>query len=526
MKKRILIIVLVIALLLSACGKSANKENNEAKGDNTQAIDENNDDGQDEDSTDDEEEPADEPTDESEEAVPLTLDEYLALREALRRGEDVELPKKLDLRDYGMVTPARNQGNYETCWTFGTTGAIESNAIVSGFGEYNFSEYELGIASETILDNQDEMIAGEGFSCECKWFDFPGEARFVYNTFMKGYVPTNENDYPYRDITKKLPEDAIYNTLFDAHSCYMVSAIDKDLIKKLMIMNGALTIGINALPWLSNYGNNNYEFYDTETTINHFVTLVGWDDTFDYHEFSPDLKKNGAWILKNSWGAGWGYAGHCFVSYYDGALNATNPLISFVLTSKDAYDYQYQYDGGAGLGRIKDLTDVAINFTVKEDQTITGVKVFPVFNMNGFFDATNATIKVYRNVSSIDETGTATPIYTQTTLLDIAGYQTVEFDEGVNINKGDNILITVTFDNPVKYAQDCPTKGKVVDQFEEVRWFNIITFANPGETFYKVKDDSAWKDAAIETENASMCIKVTVRNGHDKEVIHRMSIIR
>ncbi|HQL25078.1 MAG TPA: C1 family peptidase, partial [candidate division Zixibacteria bacterium] len=44
----------------------------------------------------------------------------------------------------------------------------------------------------------------------------------------------------------------------------------------------------------------------SEGTINHAVTLVGWDDTMgDY----------GVWILRNSWGPGWGDNGYMYIAY-------------------------------------------------------------------------------------------------------------------------------------------------------------------------------------------------------------------
>ena len=36
------------------------------------------------------------------------------------------LPKRFDLRDWGWVSPVRNQGWMGACWTFGMTGTLES----------------------------------------------------------------------------------------------------------------------------------------------------------------------------------------------------------------------------------------------------------------------------------------------------------------------------------------------------------------------------------------------------------------
>ena len=61
------------------------------------------------------------------------------------------------------------------------------------------------------------------------------------------------------------------------------------------------------------------------TSVDHAITLVGWDDRveFDldlngvYGEESNELGQNevGAWIIVNSWGAGWGTDGQAYVPY-------------------------------------------------------------------------------------------------------------------------------------------------------------------------------------------------------------------
>ena len=40
--------------------------------------------------------------------------------------DGAEFPVKYDLRDYGLVTSVKNQGDYFNCWAFAAVGSLES----------------------------------------------------------------------------------------------------------------------------------------------------------------------------------------------------------------------------------------------------------------------------------------------------------------------------------------------------------------------------------------------------------------
>lgn len=53
----------------------------------------------------------------------------------------VTLPEQYDLRNKGLVTGTRNQNPWGSCWSFGNTSSIESNAVLKGAGSAGSLDY-------------------------------------------------------------------------------------------------------------------------------------------------------------------------------------------------------------------------------------------------------------------------------------------------------------------------------------------------------------------------------------------------
>ena len=53
------------------------------------------------------------------------------------------IPARFDLREWGWVTPVKNQGDMGACWSFGSLGAIESALLKSAGITSDFSENNL-----------------------------------------------------------------------------------------------------------------------------------------------------------------------------------------------------------------------------------------------------------------------------------------------------------------------------------------------------------------------------------------------
>lgn len=439
----------------------------------------------------------------------------------LCKGKQESFPAKYDLRDYGYVTPVKYQGRYGLCWVFAACSAMESNALVRGYGEYNLSEYQLGYFSSHIVEGQDETIKDDGLVINTpgEWYDFGGNSDWLVPTLMKGYGPVSEETCPYEKIEEELTVADIRNkNVLQFQKLYAVKANDISGIKRLITKNGALVASVAADSWddNDNYYNDTTnaayypEYEDGEEGINHTVTIVGWDDNFSKNNFIRKPKKDGAWIVKNSWGTWWGDDGYCYISYYDVAFDVDSLMYSFTVLPGDTYDSVYQYDGGMGInGHI--LTGVAMTINAKENQTITGIRIYPkYYGGSERYYPLNATIKIYAN-NKAKRIENNKCIYEEDVFITEAGYQSIELSQGVNIHKGGKYWVTVCFDNPIAYALSCsaPHYGHI----------KIIEKVKKGETFaycdgFDDLFDCYW-DGPF-----NACIKTLVRNGLDAEVKH------
>jgi C1A family cysteine protease len=434
--------------------------------------------------------------------VAKTIENYYALTESIESSNE-PLPAKFDLRDYGLVTAKRSQGNYGMCWAFGTVAALESNALVKGIGTYDLSERYFGWCSKHIIATNNNNISGEGVvTSQDDWYE-GGQTGWTTHALMNGYGLAMESDYPYRNIK----EDILYTTQdSQVLKCIGVRVIprnDWNAIKNAIIKYGAIELSIASMSDKSKiFNSRTHSYYISEEYYNnnkskhsggHILAIIGWDDNYSKNNFTLTPPGDGAWIVKNSGGLNYSY-----ISYYNYVPSDCADLRAYEVAPIETYDSLYTYDGGVGLTELKSISDVAISFKTNGDETLTGVAV----KVAG---KATATIKVYNNIDSLVNLNEGNCIYTQTVNLTENGYQTLQFNKGVNLSANKDVFITVHFSNPIIYY---------IDNRRSSGTLTSIASANPNETFIK-KDSGNWEDL-VNYNKASACIKVLSRNGHNR----------
>lgn len=186
---------------------------------------------------------------------------------------------KFDWRTLNKVTPVRNQDGCGSCWDFAALGAYEGS---------------FAIRNNSLIDASEQEVlscSGAG-SCGGGWW------MGVFNYLIQTGTSSEQSD-PYTSSDTPCPPNLPNGFRAVAWGFVDPSAGIPSVpaMKQALCEHGPLAVAVYVSPAFQAYTGGVFNEHDTSHDINHGVTLIGWDDS------------KSAWLIKNSWGAGWGETG-------------------------------------------------------------------------------------------------------------------------------------------------------------------------------------------------------------------------
>ncbi|KAM3200112.1 hypothetical protein P3L10_032473 [Capsicum annuum] len=172
----------------------------------------------------------------------------------------------MDWRKKGVVTGIKDQGQCGCCWAFSVVAATEGiNKIKTG--------KLISLSEQELVDCDTSSNMG----CEGGLMDD------AFKFIIKNHGLTTESNYPYEET------DGTCKTGKESNHAAKITT------------NQPVSVAIDA-------NASDFQFYSSGvftgecgTELDHGVTAVGYGETSDGMEY---------WLVKNSWGTGWGENGY------------------------------------------------------------------------------------------------------------------------------------------------------------------------------------------------------------------------
>jgi C1A family cysteine protease len=243
----------------------------------------------------------------------------------------------LDWRNHNgnFVTPVRDQGGCGSCWAFAATAGLESYTLIKN----NTPGQNLNLSEQVMLS------CSGGGDCDGGYID---DASIFAVT---AGLPL-ETCYAYTE-TKGNCSNACANWRKSSYSIGSWAYVCNGTANVTNIKNALANYGpVVAFMWVYNdfmyYGSGVYSHTTGSNLGGHAILIVGYDDA------------NQCFIVKNSWGPGWGESGYFRIAYTecnngvgfgcysiaylsDLALNvSTNSLTASCLAGRNAASQSFQ----------------------------------------------------------------------------------------------------------------------------------------------------------------------------------------
>jgi C1A family cysteine protease len=211
-----------------------------------------------------------------------------------------------DWRKEGRIGDVRDQGpQCLACWAFAAVTAFEASYSVQHGSSIPVSE-------QNVLN-----CASESSDCE------GGLVVDAYKVLTKGAVGAAEEPYLGKRSSCTPPSGKMRALAWGYVNDEEVIP-STPAIKEALCTYGPIVSAVRATESMQAYGSGVFN-EDAKGPVNHAVTIIGWDD------------EQGAWLVRNSWGAQWGMSGHMWIKYQSNSIGTEASWIRANYTPGEMY---------------------------------------------------------------------------------------------------------------------------------------------------------------------------------------------
>ena len=423
----------------------------------------------------------------------------------------------------------RSQSPYGSCWAHSAMALSEFYLINHGLNdlegptgpETDYSELQMAYfcynqAPNPVMGNTGDTVeyisaGGDNNS----FLHYGGNLDFAAQSLMRyNGVAADSDDAAYSNsaqvIASGLPDEyASSRDMAHIKNEYQLNIKENPrIVKQAILENGIVGVSIFADdPYFNDVTNAYYD--NVETSTNHAVAIVGWDDDYPVSNFRTDRRPSnpGAWLVRNSWSTNTRFAFYSYfwLSYEDTSISDTAYVFDMA-SPEEFHENNYYYDSELHDVISAPSDTVANVYTVQgsegtAQETLKAVQLDATMRSNVGY-----TIRIYKNLRNVSypDSGLEVTAARTSGTLPFAGRYTIDLASPVTLNQGEAYSVVVT------------TSGGRIDQEYSLDWkdregnhVKMVTAANQGESFYRT--DSGWNDISGRY-NGNLCIRALTDN--------------
>lgn len=211
----------------------------------------------------------------------------------LANVSSADIPDQVDWRTVeGRVSAVKDQGQCGSCWAFSSTGALEGQMALRA------ADKKITLLSEqNLVDCSAKNYGCDGGLMFDAWADIAEEGGI-----------DDSKSYPYKAEQDECKFDKS-KVVFNDKNYVILEMYNEDLLKKTVATFGPVSVLIDATQQsFFHYSSGVYKEEACQSDprhLDHAVLVVG---------YGTDKEAGDYWIVKNSWGAGWGEKGYIRMS--------------------------------------------------------------------------------------------------------------------------------------------------------------------------------------------------------------------